>query len=102
MQGRDDIHQQIQDDLLQLDFVACYAWQPIIELRLELDSILSNLVTPERYNRQNNPVDVDRDSIVGISFEYRSDIVNDLACAKACTLDLIKRGLRLVNFWILP
>jgi hypothetical protein len=51
MHGLDRIHQQIQGDLLQLDFVASYAWQSIIKLRLQVDLMLLKLMAPERYNR---------------------------------------------------
>jgi hypothetical protein len=49
--GLEGIHQQVHDNLLQLDLAAGYVRQSIIELRLELDLMLLNLMPPERYNR---------------------------------------------------
>ena len=66
MHGLNGIHNQIQDDLLQLNSVTSHVWQSIIQLRVNLDLMLFEFILPESQNLQDNPIDVDRKFFVRI------------------------------------
>src|SRR5262249_32299118 len=58
--GLDAVHNQVQDNLLQLHLVALHRREVFVEVRLEFYAVLLELETHDRQNRQDDLVDVDR------------------------------------------
>src|SRR5215470_9000430 len=79
----DGIHDEVQDDLLQLHLVAFHDRNVLVELRLKLHAVLLQIDPYKSQDCQNDPVDVDRNYLVCAFPEHRANARDDVACTMA-------------------
>src|SRR5262247_2230734 len=83
LHGLDGIHDEVQDDLLQLHLVALYGQEMLAELCVKLYVMFLQLNTHNRQNCQDDLVDVSRYLCRRILFEHRAHAGDDVAGAMA-------------------
>ena len=97
MHRLDGVHHQVQDDLLQLDFVAFHGRKLIVEVRLNFYAVFLQIVPQDCQHRPDKAVDVDGTSLVRIFSEHRTNIGDDIRSAMTGFPDMGQRGLRSIN-----
>ena len=100
--GIDGIHDQIQNDLLQLDLIAKHRRNSIVEFRFKIDPMFPQIDVDQLQNCPDQFVDIDRRFVFRVLSEHRPDVRDDVACAVTRSLNLIQRGSRLVNIRSFP
>ena len=66
MHRLDGVHHQVQDNLLQLDFVAFHGRKLIVQVRMNFYVVFVQIVPQDCQHRQDKAVDVDGTSLACI------------------------------------
>src|ERR1700730_7432025 len=96
----DGVHDQVENDLLQLHPVAFQGRERFIELGAQIDFMLLQLVAHDSKNREDQLVDVDRVSRLRFLPEHSAKARDDFTCTVTGPFDLIQRVSRLIYAWL--